>query len=284
MREVNPDAWPTLRAAVPFEGDEGLFDPSSFANYRSMGGVLTRGAYDEADRAFHEAWTRVRAGSGEPLPTEALRLLSGLTHDTRGPRSSPVVIGDSLLCDLVIDLAPDAVSVAGDRFLGPWADLWRADLQQVAVAASTWWNWVTGPASPLDRYWNTRPRPDLSLRRAAKATGRAPPMLYDPDWRPLLPLHESFSVAPPSHGLPVPLTDGPIAGYVGRLVPLDDGGSMVLCALGLSRLPDVERLQTRLTQELIRLRRHERRSNWETMLRERGEVLYRVCASACWED
>ena len=284
MREVNPDAWPILHAATPFEGDEGLFDPSSFENYRELGGTLTRRDYEEADRAFHTAWTRVRAGARESLPIEPLRVTTDLTHDVRGPRTAPVVINDTLLCDVVVDLAPDAVSVAPDRFLGPWADLWRRDLQQVAVAASTWWSWVTGPASPFDRFWNSKPRPDLGLRRAAKAAGSAPPMLYDTDWKPLLPLHRSFDVAPPSHGRPVPLTEGEPVAYVGRLVPLEQGGSMVLCALALSSLPDLERLQARLMEELVRLRRHDRRTNWETLLRERGEVLYRVCASACWED
>jgi len=284
LRGIDPESWPTQRPPDPFLGDEWLFDPSSYANYKQLGGVLTQGAYEEADRIFHQAWQRIRRGSLEELPVGALMLSTRLTHDTRGPRRAPVFIDDAFLCDLVEDYVSDATLIAGDRFLGPWADLWRRDLQQVAVASTTWWPWLTGPARPLDRYLKARPRPDLGLRRAAKAAGIAPPMLYDAQWRPLLPLHDRFRLPAPSRGTPVPLQDGPVAGYVGRVVPLEEGGSMSICTLALPALPPLAPIRARLEQELLRLRRHERRANWETLLRDRAEVLYRLCTRFCWED
>lgn len=78
------------------------------------------------------------------------------------------------------------------------------------------------------------------------------------------------------------LSDGPIAGYVARVVPLEEG-SFTICALALPAIPPLELISQRLNKELLRLRRHERRANWETLLRRRGEVLYRLCASFCWE-
>ena len=59
--------------------------------------------------------------------------------------------------------------------------------------------------------------------------------------------------------------------------------SFTVCALALPALPPLDVINKRLNKELFRLRRHERRANWETLLRQRGEVLYRLCASFCWE-
>ena len=263
-------------------GDEYLFDPSSYGNYKMFNGVLTRGAWEQADRAFHEAYLRCLEDPFLELPHHALKLPLDRTHDSRGLRVSPKVIPEQVLSDLVEDFCPDAPMPAADRFVGPWADLWRRDLMRLSVAGSAWWPWLSGPASPVQRYLNSKPRPDLDERRAVKAVGRAPPMLYDADWRPLLPLHDSYLLPPPTLGATFLLTDAPTVGYVARLVPTDLG-TMTFCALALPALPPLELVMRRLHNELLRLRRHERRVNWETLLRDRGEVLYRLTASFCWE-
>ena len=263
-------------------GDEYLYDPSSFENYKMFQGPLTRGAWEEADRAFHQAYLRSLQAPFLELPHEALNLPLELTHDVRGLWMSPKVIPEQVLCDLVEDFCPDGPMIAPDRFVGPWADLWRRDLIRLSVAGAAWWPWLSGPGSPVQRYLNSKPRPDLDERRAVKSVGLAPPMLYDLDWKPLLPLHKSYLLPPPTLGTIVPLTEAPPAGYVARLVPTEQG-TMAFCALALPALPPVEVLRQRLHNELLRLRRHERRVNWETLLRDRGEVLYRLTASFCWE-
>ena len=281
MIQGDPNSWPIQEVPYPFMGDEALYDPSSYGNYKLFHGMLTRGAYEQADRAWHAEFMD-RLDQDAELEHVQLKLPTRMTHDTRGPKTAPHVIDESLLADLVEDFCPDAPMAATDRFLGPWADLWRRDLMRLSVAACAWWPWMSGGATPVDRYLNKKPRPDLPQRRAVKAVGSSPPMLYDPDWKPLLPLHPLYIQPAPTHGTPVRLTDGPIAGYVARVVPLEEG-SFTVCALALPALPPLDVINKRLNKELFRLRRHERRANWETLLRQRGEVLYRLCASFCWE-
>ena len=59
-------------------------------------------------------------------------------------------------------------------------------------------------------------------------------------------------------------------------------GLFFVAGLPLKRVPPVDMVTRRLRQEMIRLRRRERRFSWEDLLRERGELLYRTCFEWLW--
>lgn len=291
------DAWPlTLEAAEEWAGDEWLDDlPSSYSNYQDICGILPEPEYGEADRAWLERYREVLRGevaADDPILarlSEELFLLGDRSHDRRPARVAPFAIPPLLLADIAEDYVPDAGLLAGDRFLGPWADTGplRAALHAVAGNLS-FLPLMDYGGTPRARWSHgVRPRPALDLRQAVHAAARAPVMLYAPRddgaWTPLLPLGEHYTPRGPVQAEIAPLLpERPVEVVLARAYPCEDGVWRAACALGLPEAPPLRALERRLDLELLRLRRHERRSTWEDLLRRRPEVLYRFCATWCW--
>jgi len=108
--------------------------------------------------------------------------------------------------------------------------------------------------------------------------------LKDPNtWTPLLPLSAAYHprTQPQNPLVPTLAPDEPVA-VLARLLPITDGSWRAVGAIGLPSIPPLAALQERLLVELLRHRRHERRANWEDLLRLHPEVLYRTCATWCW--
>lgn len=285
---LQKDSWPMHAPAIePWAGDEMRDDPAPFRDYAKHQGTLDEPAFRAADQAFLDAYRAVLAGTGALADALAaaqiLNVPMDLTHDTRWPKPSPARITDAELCVPLEDLAPDAPLMA-DRVLGPWVDADPArGLRQAAAGVAAYWHFMDGGASPIERYRKSKPRPPLSQRRAMARVGFAPAMLWDLDWQPLLPMHPNHVPDGPVHAQVHDL-HGPSVAVVARVVPLESGGWFASCAMGLPTVPDLAWLQRRIHLELVRQRRHDRRCNWETLLRDRCEVLYRSCATWCWRD
>jgi hypothetical protein len=286
---LQKDSWPMRAPAVePWAGDEMLDDPAPHRDYARHGGTLDEAGFRAADQAFLDAYRAVLAGTGTLAQAlaaaEVLHVPLNRTHDTRSPQPSPYLLSDAELCVPLEDLAPDAPLMA-DRVLGPWVDA-NPDrgVRQAAAGVAAFWHFMDGGASPVDRYRRAKPRPPLPQRRAMGRVEFAPAMLWDLDWTPLLPLHPRHRPTGPVHADVHHLMGGASAAVVARLVPLESGEWFASCAIGLPTVPDLAWLERRVHLELIRHRRHDRRSNWETLLRDRCEVLYRSCATWCWRD
>ncbi|MCB9791270.1 MAG: hypothetical protein H6741_00950 [Alphaproteobacteria bacterium] len=290
------DAWPlSCEPADEWAGDEWLDDlPSSYSNYQNLGGKLSETAYAEADAAWLERYRAVLRGEATEADPELRRLSHELfligdrSHDRRPARVAPEAIPPTLLADIGEDYVPDAGLLAADRFLGPWADAGppRAALK-AAAGNLCFLPLMDYGGTPRSRWSHgARPKPELSLRQAVHAAARAPVMLYrveaDGRWTPLLPLGELFHPEGPVQAEIADLVPGRRAAILGRAWPCEEGHWAGECALGVPELPPLGALERRLDLELLRLRRHERRSTWEDLLRRRPEVLYRFCTSYAW--
>lgn len=195
-------------------------------------------------------------------------------------------IDDALLSDIAEDFVPDVPMLAGDRWLGPWADESPPrPLLRVAAAGAAFLPVLDDGLSPVRRWEMATPQPSPEIRATVRAVGLSPPNLWriedDGCWTPLSPISAHFQPSGPVLADVVPLR-GPSRVVVGRAVPRDDGRWIGLAAMGLPEPPPARLLARRLDLELLRLRRHERRSTWEDLLRRRSEVLYRFCATWIW--
>ncbi len=284
------ESWPLRHeGADEWAGDEWLYVPGDYANHRAFQGELERDEHDRLDRRWYELYVDILRGSRGWDDAEMaalngpLSLLVDLRHDKRRPVVAPYAIEDRHIADLVEDFVPDIGMTARDRLLGPFSDE-AIDLRVVLAAAASmaWLPLLDDEGTVSQRVRNRKPRLDLDFRRSFAAVGLAPPMLWNNDGQPLLPLGERWR--PVDLRIPegAPSLGGPPTAWLGRAVPSPDGWWLA-CALGLSEPPPLPQLQRRLRLELQRLRRHERRSTWESLLRYRVEVLYRTCASWIWQ-
>lgn len=281
--------WPmTHFSADPWAADEWLDDPSDFKDYKRWGsGALDKAAYTAQDQAFLQAYRAILSGEDRLSATslhahaQALDVPTQRTHDWREPQVVPRSMPDLRIAQMAEDLVPDAPLLA-ERWLGPYALDASRPLMTIAVAGTCLFNTLANDSSPAVRFRNARPRPDLHDRQGLGALMMAPAMLWDAQWRPLLPLYESWLPTGPVVADPVPLSGAPGPYTLARLVPTEDGSWHANMAISLRQAPPPSWLERRLHLELLRLRRHDRRANWETMLRQRGEVLYRSCAVWSW--
>lgn len=265
MKAPDRDVLPTVLApGDPCSGDEALYDVGDFANGQAFRMTLDRRGWVHADRRFHELYLEVLAGRRPFADPELRRVGRALGadwprwHDLRPPRAAAMVLPDELLADVVEDLAPDVAMIL-ERVLGD--DRWPAPVG--AAAALAYVRCGAEGRRPLE-IWDDESddRPPIL---AARVIDAAPPMVWS-GGRPLLPLAPAWT--PP--GVP----DG---AYVARAYRVGDGWALS-GVVPLEAEPARGPLIKRLTLELWRLRRHERRATWEDVLRRRPEVLYRAAA------
>lgn len=291
---TRPGDWPLVcEAADEFAGDEWVWESSSLANLRLLGGDLSEEDYATRDAAFMACYGEALRGHIPPddptlraLATE-LGLLHRITHDRRPPKVAPCVVPHRLCCDVAEDFSHDLSSIGPDRFLGPWADGWAGvEARSAATALAALLPVLDAGCSAIHRWDQEHPRPPLAWRASLAAVQRAPAMLWRVEptrWAPVLPLAPLLTPEGLPQGTPARL--GPPGGeplVLARVYPTADGGWAAFGAVGVGAAPPTERLVARLELELLRLRRHERRSTWEDLLRLRPEVLYRSCAAFWW--
>ncbi len=292
MSIVHPtaSAWPLQEYAEDeWAADEWLPDPSSYESYQKWtDGALSEAAYQEADQRFMDRYRAILRGeipmSSESLSeeAEALSVELELTHDWRSPLLQERGISDEKVAQFAEDYVPDAPLLM-ERFLGPYAEHGHRALHLPAMAQTALLLTMANEGSPALRFRNARPRPDVVDRKAVGALIQSPAMLWDADWNPLLPLYESWRPTGKVHAAPVPLRpEQPGSLILARLVHHMDGSCSANMAISVPSAPSAGWLTRRMRLELLRLRRHDRRANWETVLRTRSEVLYRSCAIWNW--
>ncbi len=298
-------AYPApLEPTGTWAGAEWLDDPASYENYQRFGGGdLDRAAWAALDQRFLTLYRDALSARRGLDDAELLEIAAALTlnhtthHDRRPPLAGALLDGD-ILCDIVEDLVPDIVPEAGDRILGPWADDAPPRALLAAAAEALMSVPLLVPDTLVTSRW-LRENRGAGAARGAAGPGRrgfnpwlrAPAML----WRlgagggltPLLPLSPRLAPPPdaPIRGRIAWLSGAPGDALVARAWPIDadpEGAWQLLGAIGLPAAPPLPALIRRLTLELWRTRRHERRATWEDLLRRRPEVLYRTCSRWCW--
>lgn len=259
-REVVPQL---LCAGDPCAGDEALYDPAPWENARDFAGWTDERAWRALDARFHALYLQVLAGH-RPFNDPALRDVAhrlGLDgprwFDARPPRTAETAIPDEVLADVTEDWVPD---------LGVMAERLTADdgPPTVGVAAAlAYVGCAVDGTRPVDAWADEEA--ERALVRAARVVDASPPGVWA-DGRPLLPT------------LPARVPEAvPPGVFVARAYRVS-GGWAWSGRMDLDHAPDPGPLVARLTLELWRLRRHERRATWEDLLRRRPEVVYRAAA------
>lgn len=257
-----------LRPGDPCAGDEALFEPGDFGNYQHFGrGSLDADAYRALEQTFHDAvgaWLEGRLGfeSLRPLAA-ALAVDHPFGHDRRPLLPAPVVLPDEVLADVAEDQVAEAAffleRLSGDPFAPATVGLY---------AAMAWVPYMDNGRRPVDA-WDDEEDRDRPLVIAARAIERAPPCVWV-DGGPLLPLSPRF--CPPG---------GPAGAYVARAYRVGEGWAWS-SRVALPAVPDREALLRRLTVEGWQIRRQERRSTWEDVLRRSPALVYRAAAEGAW--
>lgn len=272
-REVIPTV---LEPGDPSAGDELLYDLPDFETARVAAGWTDHATWAEADLRFFDRYRDAVAGRcplDDPALTAAAHVLQidgTITHDRRPLPLTEVAIPDEALVDIVEDWVPDALHLA-ERITG------SEDPPDVPVIAALAFVGINRMGRRALDFWTDDEGGPLA--RAAHTLDRSPANLYL-DGRSMLP------VAPrqvPGSGLegsnfPYPPFD-PASAPPGPAVArayITPGGWRWSCVVRLPAVPDVGTLLRRLTLELWRSRRHERRTTFEDLLRRRPEVLYRA--------
>lgn len=280
-------AWPeVLTPRDPYCGDEARPDPGDYKNYLAFCGLepeeqLSREAHDAANLAFLGVYRQILDGAApwsaiEPL-AERLAVDGPIRHDRRPIDPAPIALGDDVLADHAEDWVPD-LGLMLERVLGPWSDLALPPaVRRQAAAAMCFSPLIFQGQSAMDRIFGSDPKPSVAHRAALRAIGLTPPMVWaiqpDHSLRPLLPV--ARAPIGPVRGLPQ------APAVLGRAVVCEQG-DFLACAIPLPGLPPKNGMLRRLHLELLWLRRLERRSSWEDVLRRRPEVLYRTALSWAW--
>lgn len=291
LRDADPAL---LTPADPWCGDEAVVDPADHVDHALHAPAseqLSPAAHAALDAAFRAQYRAILDGrapwsSLRPLARQ-LRLDAPVRSDLRPARRALHPVGDDVLAEMGEDQVPDMGVLAPDRVLGPFADeslprrLWLLAGAVMAFAPI-----LRQGVPPVARVLYQKPRPPTALASPVRAAARTPPMLWlpTPDRRGLTPALPLGEPQRPAGLLHAPLPPG--AALLGRAVLLESGTPApdvwLCCVLPLPVLPDPAVLERRLTLELWRVRRHDRRLTWEDLLRERGEVLYRAACEWCW--
>lgn len=287
-RDAPDHAWPTwLSLRAPYAGDELVYDPADPKDIERHGTRLDAvpDDFEERDRAFHDTYVAVLEGrepwSAAAPVAHALELDAPTRHDKRWTDPAPVRLTDSELAFLAEDWVPEVGVVAPDRVLGPFAD---EDLprpvRRAAASVMAFSPLLPQRMMPVVRQMRCPPKPPVPIRDALRSALLAPPMLWALDraqLTPALPLGRRFPPELPLH----PAPDAPAV--LGRAIPFGET-TWLAGALPLPGLPPRDIVVRRLELEQNRLRRHDRRTSWEDLLRDRAEVLYRVCCEWWYEQ
>lgn len=284
-------AWPELLdPADPWAGDEALPVPSDYDNYLRYGPPalsvrrLSRAAHDAVDAEFLATWRAIIGGrapwSAIRPAAEALGVWGPVHHDRRPLDPAPEELDDRSLADHAEDWVPDIGLQSPDRVLGPWAEgSLPPRLRQAAAAIMVFSPLIYPAVSAMERYCRFKPRPPKPHRAALRVLGHAAPMLWrvEPDARlsPLLPIFRRVRPEGPVRRVPA------APAVVGRVAP-GPKGWFLAAMLPLPAVPPVAPLRRRLQLELLYLRRLERRTTWEDLLRGRPELLYRELMTWAW--
>ncbi len=281
-----------LESADPWAGDAWYPDlPSQFGNHVRYGeSPLSEEDYAREDERFLSLYFETLKGleHGEALEECARKLgiWGPIGADRRSARRAPAPVEDGFLCDVLENEVPDLVPAAMDRVLGPWADFGPSPcLARAAVAAVSHSTLAAPGQKAIGRWHRSQTRAPGNLRRGIRCLERIPAMLWSVEdgVHPLLPLAPGYLPdGPVELQGAVPLAPGPMRAVVARLLPLEDGRWVGVGAIALPEAPPVAPLERRLRLELLRHRRHERRANWDDLLREHPEVLYRWCCTWTW--
>lgn len=262
-REVTPTI---LLPEDVYAGDEDLYDPGDYGNGVRFGGLTDPAVHAADDARFFALYLDVLAGRRSWEDPELLAVASALglvraqSHDRRPTRAAEVVVPDEVLADATEDAAPDALYFA-ERITASEARPTAGVLAALAFVGC-----AHDGRRPLD-FWVEAER-DRPLARSALVIERSPPCVYE-DGIPVLPL--SVRLTPP------PDAPAPRGVYVARAYWTTTGVGWS-GVVHLPARPDPAVMCRRLSLELLRVRRHERRSTWEDMLRRRPEVVYRAAA------
>lgn len=283
-------AWPELLCPRdPWGGDDVLPEEASYRNYLDFGVGEGQTALDEdewyrQDQAFMALYREVLDGrapaSALEAPARRLGLWAPARHDRRPLDPAPLYISEEALADHVEDWVPDVGLQAPDRVLGPWADSpLPARIRRAAGAALCFSKLVNPGVTPAHRIARGKPKPSAPYRAALRAIGDAPPCIWEvrPNGtlQPVLPITR--------HARPIGVVAGVPAApaVVGRAVPGPQGW-FLSAVLPLPGVPPRAGQIRRLQVELLRLRRVERRTSWEDVLRRRSELVYRNALSWAW--
>ncbi len=297
MRHLDPFGWPLAPEPTdPWDGASTLPDPdASWADHLAWARppLPDQATWAAEDGLWqHQTWEVLRGERSWQDPewlatSQRLGLVGPRTHDKRPLPLAPFPLDLALQADMLENQAPDLPEAALDFVLGPYADLAPPQsLRNLAAAVTLFLRVHDHGRRTVDAWVRDAGRPHLDLRRALKALGRAPPMLWDTTvnpWVPLLPVMDGARPTSPVEGEVTPLVPGPTLCAVARVVPLPDGRWVAHTALGLPQPPPQDLLLRRLMLTLWRVRRAHRRATWEDALRARPEVLYRTCATWCGE-
>ncbi|MBK9365744.1 MAG: hypothetical protein IPN01_05405 [Deltaproteobacteria bacterium] len=296
MISVPADAWPlVVGAADEFGGQDWVNDaPAGEANYRLLGGKLPQADFNALDDRFLRRYFEVVAGR-LPHDDAALRQMAealGLTYrvhfDKRPALPAPHALSERLLAELAEDYSPDLVMIGADRVLGPWADEpISREVRRYAASLAAFIPCMDEGGTAVARWSNLEPPPSVDDRAALRNIQLAPPTLWSVDgdrWTPLLEIAPRRVPTGPVQADFAFLTPCPARFVVARVYRLADESWRAFAPIVLPAAPSVDALRRRLTLELWRVRRVERRTTWDDMLRRRADLVYRLCASAAWRQ
>lgn len=269
--------------------DEAIFEAGSFDNCVRYGSPCTdEGAWKAQELRFHAAYLGVLAGvrpwdDADLIDAAALLGLDGPRHhDARSPRTADRTLDDEVLCDAVEDSVPELMMLI-ERVSGVAGMPRRPVVGAVAALAYVYCG-IEG-TRPLDGWMDDEE--ERSLCQAARVIDDAPVGIWwngecllpiVPRWRPPAEAFEGLPALFVARAYTV--KSGGRAGWAfSGVMPLQIDGASDVPRLGVA----VER---RMMLELWRLRRHERRSTFEDVLRKRPEVVYRTAGELCayWNE
>ncbi|MSP54886.1 MAG: hypothetical protein EXR69_04675 [Myxococcales bacterium] len=275
-----------LNAGDPCSQDEALFTAGSLDNCRRYGGGITDPLrWEHEERRFHQSMLGVLAGirswdDADLLDSARLLGIDGPRHhDARPGRLADAVVNDELLCDVVEDAVPELMMLL-ERVTGVEGMPARPPIGAVAVLGFIHCG-IEG-TRPIDGWMDDET--DRALVQAVRVIDDAPMSLWSQSAAP--ELGRSFLPVVPSLR---PCPDDAVwaslpEAFLGRpyRVSAPSGprwafSCVVPVTTRQARRHVASALTRRLTLELWDLRRTERRSTFEDVLRHRPEV---VCRSA----
>lgn len=258
-REVFPEV---LAPGDPCAGDEAIFEPGSHENYVRFGrGPLDGREYARAEVEFFALKQAILQGLAPfeailPL-VERLGVDHPIQHDKRPLLDAYAFLPDEVLADAVEDLLAD-VAMVTERITGD--PLQRATVGILAALAYV--PYMDNGRRPVDAWGDEEDR-ERHYVIASVAIDRAPPTVWV-DGRSMFEFPERF--VPPA---------GPATTCVARAYRVGEEWAFS-GVVELPCAPAFGPLFRRMQLEHWDLRRAERRSTWEDVLRLRPAVLYRA--------